>query len=377
VFANHHSAVQRILVFRIGELGDTIVSLPALRAIRENFPSAHIALLGNIDSKARNVDARAVLPSKGLIDDWISYEARESLIGSFRLLKTLRRSRYDLVVYLAPRIRRARDTRRDLFFFRLAGVKRILGARGFEPLPRSPSGATLPVVQETDHLLQRLSLDGIVVPPPNKAKIDLALTDEERDSAREWLSRNVPPDKILVGVGPGSKWPSKIWPEERFAAFGQSLIAQQNVFPLVLGSTEDRALGERLLHAWGKGANAAGVLRVREAAAALASCRAYVGNDTGTMHLAAAVGTPCVVVMSALDWPGHWNPYGSGHIVLRRSVPCEGCLLRVCYKEQMRCLREISVDEVVRATKKVLSNYNEAACDGMTHERVDLAISTV
>ena len=63
------------------------------------------------------------------------------------------------------------------------------------------------------------------------------------------------------------------------------------------------------------------------------------------MHLAAAVGTPCVAIMSALDWPGRWVPYGQGHIVLRRSVPCEGCLLKVCDKEGMRCLKEIEIDE--------------------------------
>ena len=58
--------------------------------------------------------------------------------------------------------------------------------------------------------------------------------------------------------------------------------------------------------------------------------------------------------MSALDWPGHWNPYGAGHTVLRRSVPCEGCLLKVCERERMRCLKEITVEDVVDACTTIL-----------------------
>jgi len=74
------------------------------------------------------------------------------------------------------------------------------------------------------------------------------------------------------------------------------------------------------------------------------------------MHLAAVGGTKCVVLMSALDWPGHWNPYGDGHLVLRRSVPCEGCLLQVCDQEGLRCLKEISVEDVIDACSELLAD---------------------
>jgi ADP-heptose:LPS heptosyltransferase len=176
------------------------------------------------------------------------------------------------------------------------------------------------------------------------------LTAAEQLAADDWLSETVPPDNDnLIGFGPGSKWPSKIWPEERFASLGQRLMAEKDVFPIVFGGREERELGQRLVDKWGRGGNAAGRLSVRQTAAALKRCRLYVGNDTGTMHLAAAVGTSCVVVMPALDWPGHWYPYGAGHAVLRRRVPCEGCLLRECKKEGMRCLKEISVADVYEA----------------------------
>jgi len=215
----------------------------------------------------------------------------------------------------------------------------------------------LPAVEhEADHLMRRLSLSGISIPARGETKMDLALTENEAREADVWLSENVPWSARgrLVGFGPGSKWPSKVWPEERFDEVGKRLIQRHDIYPIVFGGAEDRALGERLVLAWERGANAAGELPVRQAAGALAQCRLYVGNDTGTMHIAAAVETPCVAIMSALDWPGHWNPYGSGHTVLRRSVPCEGCLLKVCERERMRCLKEITVEDVVNACTRIL-----------------------
>lgn len=356
----------RILVFRIGELGDTIIALPALRAIRERFPLAHLALLGNADNRGRHVTPQQILPAQGLIDEWISYPSdyRDTVFDRLNLLRKLRRGRYDTLVYLAPRIRSSRDVRRDLLFFRLAGIRSVIGQKGFVPLPTRSESPLANVEHEADHLLQRISLGGISGPSAGAAEFALDLTEEEGRSAGVWWREHM--NMVVsgdpgsdasggaVGFGPGSKWASKVWPEERFIEVGRQLVQTLGIFPVIFGGPEDRKLGERLVNAWGRGANAAGELPVRQAAAALSRCRLYVGNDTGTMHLAAAVGTPCVVLMSALDWPGHWNPYGSGHMVLRRSVPCEGCLLKVCEREGMRCLKEIGVAEVVDACRKTL-----------------------
>jgi heptosyltransferase III len=356
---------QRILVFRIGELGDTIIALPALSAIRHAFPRAHLTLLGNVDAKARHVSPDQVLP-EGLVDEWLSYRSRDfhsTFSDRLKLLRRLRRGQFALLVYLAPRIRSRADVRRDLLFFRLAGISKVIGAGAWQLLP-SRNGGSLPVVEhETDHLLQRLSRDGIRVPEVGTARFDLDLSAAEEQLAGLWLKENLPAERIngVIGFGAGSKWPSKVWPEERFAELGSRLIKSRNVFPIVFGGPEDRALGERLIKTWGCGANAAGALSVREAAAALKNCDAYVGNDTGTMHLAASVGTRCVAIMAAVDWPSRWNPYGQGHLVLRRDVPCEGCLLRVCEREGMKCLKEISVDDVFAACCQLLEGSSSGS----------------
>jgi len=349
---------RRVLVFRIGELGDALIALPALNAIRQTFPDAHISLLSNTDRQNRHITPNQILP-KGVIDEWVSYRSRDfrsTLADRLSLLKRLRRERYDLLIYLAPHIRAKRDVRRDLFFFRRAGISKVIGTKGFQALPPRANGRLPAVAHETDLLLHRLSLDGIESPPMGKAKFELDLTTEEEETTNLWLEKEFANVQVnyIIGFGPGSKWPSKIWPEDRFLDLGRQLVQHLNIFPIVFGGLDDQALGDRLISAWGQGANAAGALSVRQAAIALRECDAYVGNDTGTMHLAAAVGTRCVAIMAAIDWPGHWSPYGQGHLVLRRTVPCEGCLLRVCEREGMKCLKEIGVDDVFHACCQVL-----------------------
>jgi ADP-heptose:LPS heptosyltransferase len=82
--------------------------------------------------------------------------------------------------------------------------------------------------------------------------------------------------------------------------------------------------------------------------------RLYLGNDTGTMHLAVAAGLRCVAVFSARDWPGKWDPYGSGHHVLRVDVSCAGCKLVTCDR-QMECLTGIEPSKAIVACEDLLA----------------------
>ena len=343
------AAPLRILVFRIGELGDTLVALPAFWAIRRRFPDAHLCLLSNHPEAAQGVRTESILPARGLFDEFRHYPS--ALAGApwsaaLHLLQQLRAGRFDLLIYLSPRQRAPWQVRRDLLFFRAAGIRRILGHIGV-----LPDGSTAAADHEADHLLSRLRMADISTPSESSFQgMDLRLEPGERARVRAWLAAQlIPAGRPLVAFGPGTRRPSKRWPEERYRAVGERLCQEWDAHPLVVGGPEDEAAGRRLLRQWGRGCNAAGVLNVREAAAALEQCALYVGNDSGAMHLAAAVGTPCVAVFSAQDWPGKWHPYGTGHTVLRREVACQGCRLAVCAAEGMRCLLEIGVEEVVEA----------------------------
>src|ERR1044072_24887 len=124
---------RRILVYRIGHLGDTIIALPAMWALRNRFPQAHMALLSNAYKESPVVAAKSGLPATGLFDQWLTYptgDGRTPAREFFQLWRRLRRERFDTLVYLAPRQRTPRQVRRDLMFFRAAGSRHVIAHEG-------------------------------------------------------------------------------------------------------------------------------------------------------------------------------------------------------------------------------------------------------
>jgi len=337
------------------------MALPAMWAMRRYFPKAFMALLYDQHPGRNYPLALSTLPERGLFDEFFSYQANQDGAAwgkIIRVVPQIRRRRFDTLVYLAPRFRSKRQIWRDLVFFRLAGIKRFIGCRGMITFEKLAAEKPLPYLDhEADHLLSRLGRSGIPVPSPGQGCMDLLLTEAEVDQAKDWLTNHLGPNepRMLIGMGVGSKFPEKVWPRERFAQLGRYLIDQLGGVPVILGGPEDRELGDSLINEWRAGANAAGELTVRQAAAALSFCRLYVGNDTGPMHLAAAVGTRCVGIFSARDFPGSWYPYGPDHLVLRAKVACEGCKLIGCHHD-LACLKLISVGDVVKACDKALNN---------------------
>jgi ADP-heptose:LPS heptosyltransferase len=185
--------------------------------------------------------------------------------------------------------------------------------------------------------------------------MDLGLGPAEAGEVTTWLSRlKSDGDRPWVAIGPGSKMPAKRWPLERFQQIVSSLIDEFDIWPVVFGGQEDKLLGDQLLDQWKRGYNAAGALGLRPAAAALKRCALFLGNDTGTMHMAAAVGVPCVAVFSSRERPGMWFPHGEGHRVFRSEIECEGCGLVECIERENECLKRISTGEVLEACRETL-----------------------
>ncbi|CAN5351523.1 N/A [soil metagenome] len=350
---------QNILIFRIGHLGDTVVALPALWALRRSFPSSRLTLLTNLDKgNPQYVSPASVLPAKGLVDDFIAYPTNLSIPGRaaayLQLARDLRRRRFDSVVYLMPRLRSGKQIARDRMFFQLCGLFDLRGSefllsnRLDLPLP----GLSSRIESESNFLLRLLADIGIVA---KTSETDLLITENEVSAAKHLLgvASSGPADAKFIAVGPGAKWESKMWSEDRYAAVVAELVRKYDCHPIVFGGKEDTEKGQRMIRKWGRGSNAAGLLSVRESAAILRECTLYVGNDTGTMHLAAAMGTPCVAIFSAIDWIGKWDPFGEHNHIFRSTFECKGCELGKCVN-QKQCLELIETDEVFRACSDIM-----------------------
>jgi ADP-heptose:LPS heptosyltransferase len=355
---------QNILIFRIGHLGDTVVALPALWALRRSFPSSRLTLLTNLDKRNPHyVSPASVLPAKGLVDDFIAYPTNLAIPGRaaafLQLARDIRRRRFDSVIYLMPRMRSRQQVARDKMFFRLCG---LLDLRGSEFLLNNRLDLPMPgqsqrIESESNFLLRLLADIGIVA---KTSETDLLLTENEVAAAKHSLgvAEIARADAKFIAVGPGAKWESKMWSEDRYGEVVAELVHKYDCHPIVFGGKEDVEKGERMIRKWGRGSNAAGLLTVRESAAILGECLHYVGNDTGTMHLAAAMGTPCVAIFSAIDWIGKWEPFGENNRIFRSAFECKGCDLGKCVN-QKQCLELIEMDDVFRACCEIIEGIDE------------------
>lgn len=362
------SQTRSVLIYRIGSLGDTIVSLPSLWAVREHFPRAFITMLCDDQPRKEIPRAPDLLSGSGIVDEFITYPG---FVGSrlrriramLGLLVKLRLRGFQTLVYLAPSLRSRTQVERDRKFFTAAGIKTILGMeRGFG-LPSRVPGAPMPeLAREADLLMGRLAASGIAVPASGKGRMDLGLGAREEDEVRRWRE-TLPADggRPWIAVGPGSKMPAKRWPASRFQAVVARLIEARDVWPVVFGGPEDREVGQQLVRDWGRGHCAAGELGLRASALAMQPCRLYLGNDTGTMHMAVTFGIRCVALFSSRSYVGLWYPYGQGHRVLRTSIDCEGCGLLECIDREMECLMRIGVDEVYLACVDLLDEVHQGA----------------
>jgi len=345
-----------VLVFRIGQLGDTIVSMPAIAAIREGHPHVPLVLLTDRHPEGRGFTSSwDVLGSLGWFDEVIYYSAGRDSIWKRAciMLQTayrLRRSHIGLVYDLSP-FRSAQQLRRDSFFFlKISGIPEIRRPRPCCPPPHGQNDCLTPVEPEWSRLLS------VVSDPPTK-RFTFSIPDAARQEAIEALEMTkIEEATRMIAIAPGSKMPSKRWPRERFEEIIAKLVKQDPDLRMVLiGGPGDIELCEKISSVDpARLKNLAGRLSVLGTAAILEKCLAYLGNDTGAMHLAAMLGKPCIALFSARDYPGKWTPYGEGHIALRRDIDCSGCMLEECRDRGNECLLKISSEEVLDSLHTII-----------------------
>ena len=153
----------------------------------------------------------------------------------------------------------------------------------------------------------------------------------------------------VVVVNPSARWPTKQWPPESFAVVADAVHAR-GARVVLIGAPDDEAIGEQVVrHMQAQPLNLIGKTTLKELIALLRLARVVVTNDSGPMHLAAAVGTPVVALFGPTD-PAKTGPYGGGHVVLRSAVPCSPCFSRRCANPvTLECLTTIRPQQVIES----------------------------
>jgi lipopolysaccharide heptosyltransferase III len=348
---------KRVLIYRLGSLGDTVVALPCFHLMARVFPDAERWLLTNIPVSPKAPSPATVLGGSGLIHGLVDYPVRLRGLSTLRALsRRIRDLRPELLVYLVERTR-VQMLARDLLFFRASGIAHIVGAPCRRDLRRHRYDAASQTYEpEAARLARTLSAVGDAR-CDDPASWDLQLGSGERTRAAEVLHRWPGRDQFLVCCV-GTKVDVKDWGVANWQAMLAQLSKDHPSMGLVLvGASQEASVSTEAARKWsGPKLNLCGSTTPRETAALLERARLFIGHDSGPMHLAAAVGTRCVAVFSARQRPRIWFPFGDGHRVIYHRTACEGCGLEQCVTFGKKCMTSINVGEVHAAVSATLTD---------------------
>jgi len=327
---------RNILVIDFGQLGDVVMSLPALRAIRARFPQARITVIvgrpgAQIIDMSGYADATIEVDRVELRDGFKAL----SVLRIFHLVKDVRRRKFDFVIDLHS------FSETNLLGFFAGAPQRLFSRRPGRSLDFLANFSPKPPIDRNDpnqHLIERY-LD-VLVPLGirDQPRVPRLMTRPEDDRAIDGMLRKAKAEMgtPLVGLFPGAGHPGRCWPLEQFAELADFLIRNDGVRPVIFVGPEERHLVQRMHALFPSTCVILEKLSIPQLAAAQARLAVFVSNDTGPVHIAAAVGTPIVVVID-LPRPHAYVPTGTAQ--------------RLIFSESVAA---IDVEQVYLATRELL-----------------------
>ncbi|MCX7781640.1 MAG: lipopolysaccharide heptosyltransferase I [Negativicutes bacterium] len=333
---------KNILIIKLSAIGDVIHALPVSRALKQCMPDAKITWIVEkpaFDLLTNNPDIdEIILFDKPKFKSWQS-----AIAHAPDFVKMLRAHHFDLVLDLQG-------------LFKSAAIAWATGARhryGYSNMRELSYLVSRPVCGEhaQGHVVERY-LDvvrglGCRVQQPEFV-INIT-ADEAAAAQRKAEEAGLDFGRPYVVLAPGTNWQTKCWPARRFAALSDRLKAD-GLAAVIIGGPNERALAEEINSAAKtKPSDLVGKTTLKELAFIIKSAQAFVGGDTGTMHLAVAVGTPAVALFGPTD-PGRNGPYWGKNKVMQVDRPCIKCWKRNC---QYICLDKIEVSTVFVAIENI------------------------
>ena len=343
--AFHKRNFTRILIVRTDRIGDAILSTPVIEAMRRAYPSAHIAVMVR-------AYAKDVIEGNPYLNEVIIYkkkEVEESLLGLFKFASEIRKKKFDLVLILHP------TNSIHLVAF-LAGIPRRVGydrKMSFLLTDKIPHIKQMGEKHEMEYALDLVRHLGI---DPQYHGPYAPLNPASEKWADEFFKKEgIGPQDKIVALHPGTSCPSKMWPQERFAQVADELVKTKGFKVLVMGGPDEKEITGNVLKNMKSSAIDLTGVSVSQDVSVLKRCHLLITTDCGTMHIAAALGIPLVVIFGRKQAgisPVRFGPVSTNSRVLHKDVGCETCLAHDCTKG-FACLQAVSVAEVVDAAKRL------------------------
>ncbi len=323
--------LKKILVFSFSFIGDAVLSTSVIQPLRRHFLDVHITFLVGpqaVDLLATdpNIDATLVYDNRGEHTGWK---------GRLRLIKTLRLDKFDIVVNL-----------RDSLMAWCIGAEHWGMVRG---------DSNRHAVTRYLEVLQRHGVDTTDAHP------HLQLTEDEQTMAHCFLTEaGITSERLLIGIHLGGNWVYKLWDVEKYALVANALCKEQNAAILLFAGPNERGLQVQVSEIMDVPPILVKTENLRHLAALISACNVYIGNDTGPMHIAAAVDTPVVALFGSTN-PIRSGPYGDKHTIVQSGIdlgcnPCHpgrdpgGCGAGSC-----EVIAGITVEQVLTAVKRYTS----------------------
>lgn len=342
----------RALVIQLGGIGDILRVFPLVEQLQAAEPHEEVGLFTNQSAVLLDLYPGPRRPRH------VPFDSRWSYPRKLWELAKLRRAGVDLIVNPA----------RGDGMLECAVIAWLIGARhrigfdqegaGFLHTHKQPFSGVLPILEQNLRLLEPLGIE------LREARLRLRIPEPARAFAADWYARHAPPGALRFVVHPWASSHSEFraWPFPRYAELIERLVEERNAVVLVVGSeseaTPDREHLIRLPR--GRVYNLAGATRLAEAAALIAGCDLFVGNDSGLLHMAVSAGVPTVAVFGATP-PTQVLAVNNCAVAVVAGVPCQPC-----YRHQplfdyrcdygFRCLRELPVGAVLSEVLRMLPN---------------------
>ena len=338
---------KRILVSRTDRIGDVLLSTPVIKALRDAYPQAYIAMMvspyaGLVVEGNPDLDSVIIYDKAGKHKNWFA---------TARFARYLKKKKFDLAIILHP------TNRAHLLTFFAGIAKRVGYDRKLGNLltDRLKHEKQLGAKHEAEYNLDLLRYLGINCGRP---QLHMPIKQESERWAAELLKVNdIGAVDKLLGIHPAASCPSKIWPPERFAEVADRLSQKYGFKTVIVAGPRDTEKAKIMQeHMRTPALNLAGKVSVSQLASILKRCDLFISNDSGPVHIATAVATPVISIFGRAQiglGPMRWGPLGQKDKYLHKDAGCITCLAHNCVRG-FACLKSISVDDVIAAADEVL-----------------------
>jgi len=355
---------QKVLIINPFGIGDVLFSTPLIKNLRFYYPEAFIAV-------AAQKKVAPVLENNPAINKIIHFSrgdfkelSRQSRLKAFGLLLgvlgEIRRNKFDLCIDLSLEHRYS-------LFLKFLGVRHRLGFN-YKRRGRFLTHKIDIEGYENKHVVEyHLELLRLLGLEPRFRKLELFLTQEEKDWAAEFLKQNgVAKEDLIVGIipGGGASWGRqsylKHWPAEKYAQAADSLVERLGVKIVIFASASDSRVAEIVIQEMNKPTiNMIGRVNLRQFIALISQCKLIIANDAGPLHIAVALGVRNISLFGPVD-EKVYGPYPSSpdYIVMKKDFPCRPCYRKFRTPQcnyNLRCLKEIPAEEVVREAERLVA----------------------